>query len=60
MLSWVPTRDRDPNRGAVSRAAGGALGLAAPDPDVDARIRLRGLLAVLTRIGLVLPPGLDP
>ncbi|MGW1845600.1 hypothetical protein [Streptomyces sp. NPDC001966] len=31
-----------------------------PDPDVDARIRLRGLLAVLTRIGLVLPPGLDP
>ncbi|MET8745462.1 hypothetical protein [Streptomyces sp. NPDC004728] len=31
-----------------------------PDPDADARIRLRGLLAVLTRIGLILPPGLDP
>lgn len=35
-------------------------GLTRPDPDADARIRLRGLLAVLTRIGLVLPPGLDP
>lgn len=34
--------------------------LTRPDPDADARIRLRGLLAVLTRIGLVLPPGLDP
>ncbi|MFJ8851746.1 hypothetical protein [Streptomyces sp. NPDC102437] len=31
-----------------------------PDPDADARIRLRGLLAALTRIGLILPPGLDP
>ncbi|MFB6874198.1 hypothetical protein [Streptomyces sp. NPDC056323] len=31
-----------------------------PDPDADARIRLRGLLAVLTRTGLILPPGLDP
>lgn len=31
-----------------------------PDPDADARVRLRGLLAVLTRIGLALPPGLDP
>ncbi|MFJ2623863.1 hypothetical protein ACIO6T_10675 [Streptomyces sp. NPDC087532] len=31
-----------------------------PDPDADARIRLRGLLAVLARIGLNLPPGLDP
>ncbi|WP_405716545.1 MULTISPECIES: hypothetical protein [unclassified Streptomyces] len=31
-----------------------------PDPDADARIRLRGLLAVLTRIGLILPPGLAP
>ncbi|GAA1335335.1 hypothetical protein GCM10009647_077400 [Streptomyces sanglieri] len=34
--------------------------LTRPDPDADARIRLRGLLAVLTRIGLILPPGLDP
>lgn len=34
--------------------------LTRPDPDVDARIRLRGLLAILTRIGLILPPGLDP
>jgi hypothetical protein len=31
-----------------------------PDPDVDARTRLRGLLAALTRIGLTLPAGLDP
>ncbi|MFB7846024.1 hypothetical protein ACFYXP_12290 [Streptomyces sp. NPDC002466] len=31
-----------------------------PDPDADARTRLRGLLAVLTRIGLFLPEGLDP
>ncbi|WP_406092629.1 hypothetical protein [Streptomyces sp. NBC_01013] len=30
------------------------------DPEADARARLRGLLAVLTRIGLELPPGLDP
>ncbi|MEU9620297.1 MULTISPECIES: hypothetical protein [unclassified Streptomyces] len=35
-------------------------GLIRPDPDADARVRLRGLLAVLTRIGLALPPGLDP
>ncbi|WP_189542302.1 hypothetical protein [Streptomyces gelaticus] len=35
-------------------------GLTHPDPDADARIRLRGLLAVLTRIGLALPPGMDP
>lgn len=35
-------------------------GLTRTDPDADARIRLRGLLAVLTRIGLTLPPGLDP
>ncbi|MFF8695597.1 hypothetical protein ACF08W_25680 [Streptomyces sp. NPDC015144] len=34
--------------------------LTRPDADADARIRLRGLVAVLTRIGLVLPPGLDP
>ncbi|WP_327369817.1 hypothetical protein [Streptomyces sp. NBC_01217] len=34
--------------------------LTRPDPDVDARIRLRELLAVLGRIGLALPPGLDP
>ncbi|MFD7428787.1 hypothetical protein ACFV6Z_17315 [Streptomyces sp. NPDC059818] len=30
------------------------------DPEADARARLRGLLAVLTRIGLTLPAGLDP
>ncbi|MGW2182431.1 hypothetical protein ACWCXX_30960 [Streptomyces sp. NPDC001732] len=35
-------------------------GLIRPDPDADARTRLRGLLAVLTRIGLALPAGLDP
>lgn len=35
-------------------------GLTRPDPDADARIRLRGLLAVLSRIGLALPPGPDP
>ncbi|MFF2013691.1 hypothetical protein ACFVWY_32155 [Streptomyces sp. NPDC058195] len=34
--------------------------LTRPDADADARIRLRGLVAVLTRIGLDLPPGLDP
>ncbi|WP_326657989.1 hypothetical protein [Streptomyces sp. NBC_00385] len=34
--------------------------LTRPDPEADARARLRGLLAVLTRIGLDLPPGLDP
>ncbi|MEU1468397.1 hypothetical protein ABZ434_09260 [Streptomyces sp. NPDC005761] len=34
--------------------------LTRPDPETDARARLRGLLAVLTRIGLELPPGLDP
>lgn len=34
--------------------------LTRPDPDADARTRLRGLLAALTRIGLTLPAGLDP
>ncbi|MGW1223923.1 hypothetical protein [Streptomyces sp. NPDC001515] len=34
--------------------------LTRPDPEADGRARLRGLLAVLTRIGLELPPGLDP
>lgn len=36
--------------------------LTRPDPDTDARARLRGLLAVLTRTGLALPAGLgaDP
>ncbi|MEU9198960.1 hypothetical protein [Streptomyces sp. NPDC048332] len=34
--------------------------LTRPDPETDARARLRGLLAVLTRIGLELPAGLDP
>ncbi|WP_285564640.1 MULTISPECIES: hypothetical protein [unclassified Streptomyces] len=34
--------------------------LTRPDPGTDARTRLRGLLAVLTRTGLALPPGLDP
>lgn len=34
--------------------------LTRPDPEADARTRLRGLLAVLTRIGLTLPAGLDP
>ncbi|MFG2567769.1 hypothetical protein ACGFR6_20280 [Streptomyces sp. NPDC048567] len=33
--------------------------LTRPDPDADARARLRGLLAVLTRTGLALPAGLD-
>ncbi|MFD8571718.1 hypothetical protein [Streptomyces sp. NPDC059639] len=34
--------------------------LARPDPEADARVRLRGLLAVLTRAGLTLPAGLSP
>ncbi|MFJ6460590.1 hypothetical protein ACIQM0_05955 [Streptomyces sp. NPDC091387] len=34
--------------------------LTRPDPEADARARLRGLLAVLTRVGLTLPAGLDP
>ncbi|WP_345595801.1 hypothetical protein [Streptomyces marokkonensis] len=31
-----------------------------PDPEADARTRLRGLLGVLTRAGVALPTGLDP
>ncbi|MGC9440708.1 hypothetical protein [Streptomyces sp. WG5] len=34
--------------------------LARPDPEADARTRVRGLLAVLTRAGVALPAGLDP
>ncbi|MFE9248180.1 hypothetical protein [Streptomyces sp. NPDC007088] len=34
--------------------------LTGPDPAADARGRLRGLLAVLTRAGLALPAGLSP
>ncbi|MEV0975982.1 hypothetical protein [Streptomyces sp. NPDC049915] len=34
--------------------------LTRPDASADARARLRGLLAVLTRAGVALPPGLDP
>ncbi|MFH8608198.1 hypothetical protein ACH4D5_11975 [Streptomyces sp. NPDC018029] len=34
--------------------------LARPDTEADARARMRGLLAVLTRTGLALPPGLGP
>lgn len=34
--------------------------LTRPDPESDARSRLRGLLAVLTRAGLLLPAGLSP
>jgi hypothetical protein len=34
--------------------------LTAPDRSADARARLRGLLAVLTRVGLDLPAGLAP
>ena len=34
--------------------------LTRPDPEADARTRLRGLLAVLARIGVMLPPGLEP
>jgi len=34
--------------------------LTKPDPEADARSRLRGLLAVLTRAGVALPKGLAP
>ncbi|MCH0563985.1 MULTISPECIES: hypothetical protein [unclassified Streptomyces] len=34
--------------------------LTVPAPGTDARARLRGLLAILTRAGVGLPPGLDP
>jgi hypothetical protein len=34
--------------------------LTEPDPECDARARLQGLLAVLTRAGLTLPAGLTP
>lgn len=34
--------------------------LTRPDPASDARARLRGLLAVLTRVGVTLPAGLTP
>jgi hypothetical protein len=34
--------------------------LTKPDPEADARARVRGLLAVLTRAGVVLPAGLAP
>lgn len=34
--------------------------LTRPDPEADARTRLRGLLAVLTRAGVALPTGLTP
>ncbi|WP_399888742.1 hypothetical protein ACGH7X_26275 [Streptomyces sp. BBFR51] len=34
--------------------------LTRPDPEADARARLRGLLAVLARAGVALPVGLDP
>ncbi|MFF1837077.1 hypothetical protein ACFVXE_23155 [Streptomyces sp. NPDC058231] len=34
--------------------------LTRPDPETDARTRLRGLLAVLAHLGLALPSGLDP
>ncbi|MFH8478274.1 hypothetical protein [Streptomyces sp. NPDC018055] len=34
--------------------------LTRPDPEADAEARLRGLLAVLTRTGLILPTGLTP
>ncbi|MEV0173280.1 hypothetical protein AB0I00_19465 [Streptomyces sp. NPDC050803] len=34
--------------------------LTKPDPEADARARLRGLLAVLTRAGAALPEGLTP
>ena len=34
--------------------------LTRPDPDVDAEARLRGLLAVLARTGVVLPAGVGP
>ncbi|MEU2183510.1 hypothetical protein [Streptomyces thermolilacinus] len=34
--------------------------LTRPDPDADARARLLGLVAVLARLGLELPPGVQP
>jgi hypothetical protein len=34
--------------------------LTRPDPVADARVRLSGLLAVLTRTGVLLPAGLEP
>ncbi|POX55641.1 hypothetical protein C3489_09890 [Streptomyces sp. Ru71] len=34
--------------------------LTRPDPAADAHARLRGLLAVLTRAGVTLPPGVTP
>ncbi|WP_172383786.1 hypothetical protein [Streptomyces sp. MNP-20] len=34
--------------------------LTRPDSEADARARLRGLIAVLTRVGVDLPPGLSP
>ncbi|GAB2857695.1 hypothetical protein GCM10027074_25920 [Streptomyces deserti] len=34
--------------------------LTSPDPAADARARMRGLLAVLTRVGVLLPDGLAP
>jgi len=34
--------------------------LTKPDPETDARARLRGLLAILTRAGVALPTGLTP
>lgn len=34
--------------------------LTRPDPDADGRARLLGLIAVLSRLGLVLPAGLTP
>ncbi|MFB8773408.1 hypothetical protein [Streptomyces broussonetiae] len=34
--------------------------LTEPDPEADARARLRGLLAVLARVGVALPAGLEP
>ncbi|AVH56543.1 MULTISPECIES: hypothetical protein [Streptomyces] len=34
--------------------------LTKPDPGVDAHARMRGLIAVLTRAGVVLPAGLSP
>lgn len=34
--------------------------LTKPDPEADARARVRGLIAVLTRAGVSLPAGLEP
>ncbi len=34
--------------------------LTKPDPEADARARLRGVLAILTRAGVALPTGLSP